>query len=208
MGDEGCAQFGYIQARGGAVNFMFTLTNSPIFTTTATLTDRAFVAACGPLAPVRAQWACSPHHGQCGMGSICWNLSQGGSYTILSTLAKDKGNYHKNTRQSDGLLTPPVALWCPFHHNEPDCYIMGNAGCTQCVEIWARWCVLRHFSSVAIARWRQPVTSVLALDPLYWAMRVVSYRRTTTAIKMASKYGALFVNFSCMRPRCPEMGKS
>jgi hypothetical protein len=46
-----------------------------------------------------------------------------------------------------------------------------------------------------LAQWCQPVASVVALDPLYWAMRAVLYRRTTTAIKMASKYGALFVVF-------------
>jgi hypothetical protein len=43
------------------------------------------------------------------------------------------------------------------------------------------------------AWWHQPVASVVALDFLYWAMRAVSYRGTTTAIKMASKYGGLSV---------------
>jgi hypothetical protein len=50
-------------------------------------------------------------------------------------------------------------------------------------------------SSAILARWHQPVAFNVALDPLYWAMRAVLYRRTTTAIKMASKYGALFMVF-------------
>jgi hypothetical protein len=51
-------------------------------------------------------------------------------------------------------------------------------------------------SPAILAWWRQPVASIVALlDPLYQAMRAVSYRRTTTAIKTASKYGAFFVVF-------------
>ncbi len=50
-------------------------------------------------------------------------------------------------------------------------------------------------SPAILAWWCQPVASVIALDPLYQAMRMVLYRGTTTAIKMASKYGALFVVF-------------
>jgi hypothetical protein len=46
-----------------------------------------------------------------------------------------------------------------------------------------------------LARWHQPVASVVALDPLYWVMCAVSYQCTTTTIEMASKYGALFVVF-------------
>ncbi len=46
-----------------------------------------------------------------------------------------------------------------------------------------------------LAQWRQPVASIVALDPLYWAICMVLYRRTTTAIKMTSKYGALFIIF-------------
>jgi hypothetical protein len=46
-----------------------------------------------------------------------------------------------------------------------------------------------------LARWHQTVASLVALDPLYWAIHAVSYRRTTTAIKMASKYGAFSVVF-------------
>jgi hypothetical protein len=37
--------------------------------------------------------------------------------TFNSTAAKNKGNYHKNTRQSDGFLTLPVALWRLFRRN-------------------------------------------------------------------------------------------
>ena len=44
-----------------------------------------------------------------------------------------------------------------------------------------------------LAQWHQPVASIVALDPLYPAMRVVLYRRTTTAIEMASKYCAFVV---------------
>ena len=50
-------------------------------------------------------------------------------------------------------------------------------------------------SPAILARWHQPSSSVLALDPLYQAMCAVLYRRTTMAIKMASKYGALFIVF-------------
>ncbi len=40
-----------------------------------------------------------------------------------------------------------------------------------------------------------------ALDLLYWAMQAVSYRRTATAIKMASKVGAFFCRcFVSCRP--------
>jgi hypothetical protein len=40
-------------------------------------------------------------------------LKPGGeSYDTFNSW-KNKGNYHKNTQQSDGLLTPPVALWRP-----------------------------------------------------------------------------------------------
>jgi hypothetical protein len=46
-----------------------------------------------------------------------------------------------------------------------------------------------------LARLHQPVASVIALDPFHWAMCAVSYWRTTTAIEMASKYGAFFVFF-------------
>jgi hypothetical protein len=44
-----------------------------------------------------------------------------------------------------------------------------------------------------LAQWRRPVASIESLDIRYRAMRAVSYRRTATAIKMASKVGAFFV---------------
>jgi hypothetical protein len=44
-----------------------------------------------------------------------------------------------------------------------------------------------------LARWRQPVASIESLDICHWAMRGESYRRTATAIEMASKVGAFFV---------------
>ncbi len=50
-------------------------------------------------------------------------------------------------------------------------------------------------SPAILARWHQPVAFIVALDPLYWVIHVVLYRRTTTAIEMASKYGALFIIF-------------
>jgi hypothetical protein len=37
------------------------------------------------------------------------------------------------------------------------------------------------------------VASIKSLDIRHWAMRAVSYRRTATAIEMASKVGAFFV---------------
>ncbi len=41
-----------------------------------------------------------------------------------------------------------------------------------------------------IPRWQQPVASVVALDPpLCRVMRLISYRRTARASKMADKYG-------------------
>jgi hypothetical protein len=44
-----------------------------------------------------------------------------------------------------------------------------------------------------LARWRHPVASKESLDIRHRAMRDVSYRRTATAIEMASKVGAFFV---------------
>ncbi len=43
-----------------------------------------------------------------------------------------------------------------------------------------------------LTQWRHPVASSEALDLLNWAMCTVSYWRTATAIKMASKFGAFF----------------
>jgi hypothetical protein len=44
-----------------------------------------------------------------------------------------------------------------------------------------------------LAQWRRPVASIESLDIRHQAMRAVSYRRTATAIEMASKVGAFFV---------------
>jgi hypothetical protein len=43
-----------------------------------------------------------------------------------------------------------------------------------------------------LSQWRLPVASSEALDLLFWAMHLVLYWRTATAIKMASKVGAFF----------------
>jgi hypothetical protein len=50
-----------------------------------------------------------------------------------------------------------------------------------------------HVSAAIVARWWRPVASTKALDLLYWAMRVVLYRPTAAAIKMARKVGPFFV---------------
>jgi hypothetical protein len=42
-------------------------------------------------------------------------------------------------------------------------------------------------SAAILAQWRHPVASTKALDLLHQAMRVILYRRTARAIKMASK---------------------
>ncbi len=44
-----------------------------------------------------------------------------------------------------------------------------------------------------LAQWRHPVASSEALDLFYQAMHTVLYRRTATAIKMASKVGVFFI---------------
>jgi hypothetical protein len=52
---------------------------------------------------------------------------------------------------------------------------------------------------IILARWRRPVASSKALDLLHWAMRAVLYRRTASAIIMATFLGA-FVDcclFAC-----------
>jgi hypothetical protein len=46
-----------------------------------------------------------------------------------------------------------------------------------------------------LARWWQPVASGVALVPLHWAMRLVLYRRTTTASETAGKYDAFSLFF-------------
>jgi hypothetical protein len=48
-------------------------------------------------------------------------------------------------------------------------------------------------SEQILAQRRRPVASIESLDICHRAMRAVLYRRTATAIKMASKVGAFFV---------------
>jgi hypothetical protein len=58
-----------------------------------------------------------------------------------------------------------------------------------------------HLSAAILARWRRSVTSAKALDLLHWAMQAVLYRRTTAAIKMASKFGPFVCpHFVCCCP--------
>jgi hypothetical protein len=49
-------------------------------------------------------------------------------------------------------------------------------------------------SAAILARRRRPVASVIDLDTLRWAMRLVTYRRTDRASKTANKYGS-FLSF-------------
>ena len=43
-----------------------------------------------------------------------------------------------------------------------------------------------------LARWQRPVASRVALDLLYWAMRLAPYRLIGMAIEMASESAAFF----------------
>ena len=55
-------------------------------------------------------------------------------------------------------------------------------------------------SATILARWRRPVASVVALDPLHRAMCTVLYRRTATASETAGKYGAFSFFFLNANP--------
>jgi hypothetical protein len=46
--------------------------------------------------------------------------------------------------------------------------------------------------AIILAQWRRPMASSEALDLLHWAMHVVLYRHTATAIKMTGTVGACF----------------
>ena len=56
-----------------------------------------------------------------------------------------------------------------------------------------------------LAQRRQPVASVIALDPLCcWSMRLATHRRTDRASKMADKYGTFSLFFFGMQTAiCP-----
>jgi hypothetical protein len=56
-------------------------------------------------------------------------------------------------------------------------------------------------SGVILAQWRHPVASIEALDLLHQAMRAVTYRRITMAIKMAI-FAHVFVD-CCLYACCP-----
>jgi hypothetical protein len=58
-----------------------------------------------------------------------------------------------------------------------------------------------HLSATIVAQWWRPVAFTKALDFLHSAICAVSYRRTTTAIKMASKVGLFFC--CCFVCCCP-----
>ena len=45
-----------------------------------------------------------------------------------------------------------------------------------------------------LAWWHQPVASGVALVPLHWVMRLVSYRRTATASETTGKYDGDYIN--------------
>jgi hypothetical protein len=57
-------------------------------------------------------------------------------------------------------------------------------------------------SAAILARRRQPVASLIALDPLRRAMRLVTYRRTDRASKTADKYGTFLSLFYVIRTCC------
>jgi hypothetical protein len=57
-----------------------------------------------------------------------------------------------------------------------------------------------HLSATILVWWRQPVASVIALNPLFWAMCTVRYRRIAMAIGMASNHCAFFVFFVACDP--------
>jgi hypothetical protein len=52
--------------------------------------------------------------------------------------------------------------------------------------------VRRGDTGQIIAQWRHPVAFRVALDLLYWAMRLAPYRLIHMAIKMAHKAGACY----------------
>ncbi len=56
-------------------------------------------------------------------------------------------------------------------------------------------------SDIILAQWRRPVAHSEALDLLHWAMRVVTYRCITMAIKTATAFG-VFVD-CCLFACCP-----
>ena len=59
-------------------------------------------------------------------------------------------------------------------------------------------------SAATLARRRRPVASVIALDPLRPSMRLLTYRRTDRASKMADKYGTFLYFFNGIRTHRPS----
>jgi hypothetical protein len=59
-------------------------------------------------------------------------------------------------------------------------------------------------SAAILAQRRRPVASLIALDPLRWSMRMVTYRRTDRASETADKYGTFSSFFFGIQPRRPS----
>ncbi len=59
-------------------------------------------------------------------------------------------------------------------------------------------------SAAILAQRRQPVASGIALDPLRWAMRLVTYRRTDRASKTTNKFGTFSSFFYGNQTRRPS----
>ncbi len=58
-----------------------------------------------------------------------------------------------------------------------------------------------HTSAATLARRRRPVASLIALDPLRWSMRLVTYRCTDRASETTCKYGTFLYFFYGIRTR-------
>jgi hypothetical protein len=68
-------------------------------------------------------------------------------------------------------------------------------------QVWCSFChfflacdpiVCRDDMEKILARWRCPVASSEALDPLHWAMYAALHRRIIAAVKMSCNGGVLF----------------
>ena len=79
----------------------------------------------------------------------------------------------------NGVLLSP---WAPFQQVDDE-------------KLTKNWCIIDQLQLLAVilTQWWCPVTSIEALDLLYWAMCAVRYWRTAMAIEMTSKNGVFFV---------------
>jgi hypothetical protein len=96
-GHARCAYFGEIRARGGRMHEFNFGGKQEEFCHNEGVAATASSATGGPLAPVQAQRAWSPHHWQRSVRSFCGNLSKRGVINKFSNVAKNKGNRHINT---------------------------------------------------------------------------------------------------------------